>query len=77
MLTRRHIRIKVMQSLYSISHEGKQNLNDQLSFYSESVKKSYDLYYLLISIYKNVYHYAQKNIKLEKKLQYELPRRLS
>ena len=73
MLTRRHIRIKVMQSLYSISHEGKQNLNDQLSFYSESVKKSYDLYYLLISIYKNVYHYAQKNIKLEKKLQYELP----
>jgi hypothetical protein len=24
-----------MQSLYSISHEGKQNLNDQLNFYTE------------------------------------------
>ena len=73
MLSRRHIRIKVMQSLYSISHEGKQNLNDQLNFFTESVKKSFDLYYLLISIYKNIYVYAQNNIELEKKLQYELP----
>ena len=77
MLTRRHIRIKVMQSLYSISHEGKQTLKDQLIFYTESVKKSYDLFYLLMSIYKNVYNYAQKNINLEKKLQYELPNSLA
>ena len=62
-----------MQSLYSISHQGKQSLKDQLDFYNESVKKSFDLYYLIMSIYKNIYLYAQKNIELEKKLQYELP----
>ena len=72
MLTRRHIRIKVMQSLYSLSHEGIQKLNDQISFFTNSVKKSYDLFYLLISIYQHVYILAQKKIKLEKKLQYEL-----
>ena len=47
MLTRRHIRIKVMQSLYSISHEGNQSLVDQTAFYTESVKKSFDLPNLL------------------------------
>jgi len=72
MLTRRHIRIKVMQSLYSLSHEGKQNLNDQVDFFIESVKKSFDLYYLLISIFKHIYALAQNKIQLEKKLQYEL-----
>ena len=61
-----------MQSLYSLSHEGKQNLNDQVDFFTESVKKSFDLYYLLISVFKHIYALAQNKIQLEKKLQREL-----
>ena len=61
-----------MQSLYSISHDGEQSLEKQVFFFTESVKKSYDLYYLLISIFKSVYSYAQRKKILEKKLQYEL-----
>ncbi len=72
MLTRRHIRVKVMQSLYSISHDGEQSLEKQVFFFKESVKKSYDLYYLLISLFKSVYSHAQRKKILEKKLQYEL-----
>jgi N utilization substance protein B len=66
-----------MQSLYSISHEGNQSLVDQTAFYTESVKKSFDLYYLLMDTFKSVYMYAEKNIELEKKLQYELPSSLA
>ena len=61
-----------MQSLYSLAHEGKQNLNDQVDFFTESVKKSFDLYYLLLSVFKHIYALAQNKIELEKKLQYKL-----
>ena len=66
-----------MQSMYSISHEGNQSLVDQTAFYTESVKKSFDLYYLLMATFKSIYTYAKKNIELEKKLQYELPTSLA
>ncbi|MDA9685338.1 transcription antitermination factor NusB [Flavobacteriaceae bacterium] len=66
-----------MQSLYSISHQGNQSLVHQTAFYTESVKKSFDLYYLLMATFKSIYTYAEKNIELEKKLQYELPTSLA
>ena len=53
-----------MQSMYSISHEGNQSLVDQTAFYTESVKKSFDLYYLLMATFKSIYTYAKKNICL-------------
>ena len=68
MLTRRHIRIKAMQSIYSISHNGNQSLDNQLNFFTDSVQKSFDLYYLLISVFNKVFNLAAKKNILEKKL---------
>ena len=68
MLTRRHVRIKVMQTLYSFSNSEDKNLKLHLDFLKISINKSFDLYYLLISIFKFVYNKANYNISLKNKI---------
>ena len=72
MLTRRHIRIKAMQSIYSISHNGNQSLDNQLNFFTDSVQKCFDLYYLLMSVFNKVFNLAIEKTVLEKKLNHKL-----
>lgn len=50
MLNRRHIRIKVMQSIYAMHQNGSDNLEKQEKFLLHSIESSLDLYLLLISI---------------------------
>ena len=44
MLTRRHIRIKVMQSVYSFSLTSQKELKEELLFFEQSVNQFYNLY---------------------------------
>jgi N utilization substance protein B len=44
MLSRRNIRIKVMQMLYTMSRDKDLSLNQVLNHYRKSIKKSFDLY---------------------------------
>ena len=68
MLTRRHVRIKVMQSLYSYSNSKDKTLKLHLVFFKNSIKKSFDLYYLLISIFKFVYIKANNNVSFNNQI---------
>lgn len=44
MLSRRNVRIKVMQMLYAMSRDGELGLNDMVNLYRVSIQKSYELY---------------------------------
>ena len=62
MLTRRHIRIKVMQSVYSFKvGEGKM-LDDEIVFFKDSIAKSYDLYFLMFSLLKSIKQYTDDQL---------------
>ena len=62
MLTRRHIRIKVMQSVYSFKvGEGKM-LDDEIIFFKDSIAKSYDLYFLMFSLLKSIKQYVDDQL---------------
>ena len=62
MLTRRHIRIKVMQSVYSFKvGEGKM-LDDEILFFKDSIAKSYDLYFLMFSLLKSIKQYVDDQL---------------
>jgi len=57
MLTRRHIRIKVMQSVYSFSLGKERKLDEELKFFKQSVFQSFDLYLLLLALLKALENY--------------------
>ena len=62
MLTRRNIRIKVMQSVYSFKvGEGKM-LDDEIVFFKDSIAKSYDLYFLMFSLLKSIKQYVDDQL---------------
>ncbi|HQU58542.1 MAG TPA: transcription antitermination factor NusB [Saprospiraceae bacterium] len=51
MLSRRNVRIKVMQMLYSMSRDSKLGLNDIVNRYRSNVQKSFELYlFTLLSL---------------------------
>ena len=45
MLTRRHIRIKVMQSVYAISNGNQNSLSEEVKFIQKSLNGVFDLLY--------------------------------
>ena len=62
MLTRRHIRIKVMQSVYSFKVSEGKMLDDEIVFFKDSIAKSYDLYFLMFSLLKSIKQYADEQL---------------
>ncbi|MEK9614422.1 MAG: transcription antitermination factor NusB [Flavobacteriaceae bacterium] len=64
MLTRRHIRIKVMQSVYSFSFKKNHNLEDEVNFFKDSVAQTFDLYLLLLGLFRSISHYVDEQIDL-------------
>ena len=46
MLTRRHIRVKVMQTLYAFKRDEGDSFNDDLKFLNSSIKGMFNLYLL-------------------------------
>ncbi|GAA4276461.1 transcription antitermination factor NusB [Aquimarina mytili] len=67
MLTRRHIRVKVMQSLYSIEQTQNDNLDKEEKFLLFSIDQMYDLFLinlqLLVEIKKHVADFLAKSQK--------------
>ena len=49
MLNRRHIRVKVMQSIYAMHQNGSDNLEKQEKFLLYSIDNILDLYLLMLS----------------------------
>lgn len=68
MLTRRHIRIKVMQSAYSFSHKENSKLEDELKFYEASVAQTYDLYISILGLIKSLMDFTLDQLKTYKEL---------
>jgi N utilization substance protein B len=68
MLTRRHLRIKVMQSLYSFLQNREGNLAQEVDFFKKSYFNSFSLYLTLLAFLKSTYEHALDQTDLQKKL---------
>ena len=68
MLTRRHIRIKVMQSVYSFSQRENGKLEEELKFFNASVSQSFELYTALLGLIKALMDLVQDQLKVHEKI---------
>ena len=68
MLTRRHLRIKVMQSLYSFFQNEENDLSKYVSFFKDSFLNTFSLYITILCFLKSIHEYAQQRILLQKEL---------
>ena len=68
MLTRRHLRIKVMQSLYSFLPNREGNLAQEIDFFKKSYFNTFSLYLTLLAFLKSTYEHALGLKDLQKKL---------
>ena len=67
MINRRHIRVKVMQSLYAMLQSHNDDIIREEKFLKHSILKMYDLYVLNIQLLVEVQKLAAKKIALSKK----------
>ena len=67
MLTRRHIRVKVMQCIYALIHSKDDSLEKQQAFLNHSIDKMYSLYLLMLSLLVEVQSHASSQLKLSTK----------
>ena len=67
MLNRRHIRIKVMQSIYAIVQSKSDDLTKQEKFLKFSIAKIYDLYVLMLSLLIEIRDLAEEHQEIAKK----------
>ena len=67
MLTRRHIRIKVMQCIYALTQSKDESLEKQEKFLRYSIDSMYNLYLLLLSLLIEIHQRADEQMKLSSK----------
>lgn len=67
MLTRRHIRVKVMQGIYALKQSQSQNLDKELKFLQQSIGEMNHLYLLLLSLLKELHQMAENHIEIGQK----------
>ena len=67
MINRRHIRVKVMQSVYALITSNSDNLVKEENFLKNSIEKMYDLYVLLIDTLPRIKNLAEEHIEISKK----------
>ncbi len=67
MLTRRHIRVKVMQSIYAITQSHDESLEKQEKFLMASIEDTYSLYLLMLSLLIELHEKASTQLKLSSK----------
>ena len=67
MLNRRHIRVKVMQSIYAMVQSKSEDLIKEEKFLKFSISKIYDLYVLMLSLLVEVRDLAEEHQELAKK----------
>lgn len=63
MLTRRHIRVKVMQCIYALTQSSDDSLEKQEKFLKVSIENTYTLYLLILSLLKEIHVMAEKHVK--------------
>ena len=62
MLTRRHIRIKIIQSVYSFSLDKGRKIDDQILFFNKSILETYNLYLLMLSLFKELKIHSKEQL---------------
>ncbi len=67
MLTRRHIRVKVMQCIYALIQSKDDSLQRQEKFLSESIDNMYTLYLLKLSLLSEIRAFAHSQVSLSSK----------
>ncbi|MGB5821604.1 MAG: transcription antitermination factor NusB [Saonia sp.] len=67
MLTRRHIRVKVMQCIYALTQSHDNALEKQEKFLRVSIENTYSLYLLMLSLLVEVHLMAENQLKLSSK----------
>ena len=67
MINRRHIRVKVMQSVYAMSQSKNDDLVREEKFLKHSILKMFDLYVLNLQLLVKVQKLASKKINISKK----------
>ena len=67
MLTRRHIRIKIIQSVYSFSLDKGRKIDDQILFFNKSILHTYNLYLLMLSLFKELKIHSKEQLLAYKK----------
>ncbi|WP_010135795.1 transcription antitermination factor NusB [Ochrovirga pacifica] len=67
MINRRHIRVKVMQSVYAMTHAQSDNLVKEEKFLRSSIDKMYDLYVLSLDMIVRVNQLAENTLEASKK----------
>ena len=67
MINRRHIRVKVMQSVYALLQSKSDNLDKEEKFLYESIDKMYDLYALILRLLVEVRNLEEKHIEISQK----------
>ncbi len=67
MLTRRHIRVKVMQCIYALTQSKDDSLEKQEKFLRASIENMYTLYLLLLSLMIEIQDRAKSQLELSSK----------
>ncbi|WP_281542687.1 transcription antitermination factor NusB [Maribacter aestuarii] len=67
MLTRRHIRVKVMQCIYALIQSKDDSLEKQEKFLKVSIKNTYTLYLLCLSLLMEIHQRASEQLTLSSK----------
>ncbi|QLG46273.1 transcription antitermination factor NusB [Costertonia aggregata] len=67
MLTRRHIRVKVMQCIYALIQSKDDSLEKQEKFLNYSIQNMYSLYLLMLSLFIELHQMAEKQLQLSVK----------
>tara|TARA_R110001583_G_scaffold4351_2_gene25231 strand:- start:64180 stop:65118 length:939 start_codon:yes stop_codon:yes gene_type:complete len=67
MINRRHIRVKVMQSVYALLQSKSDNLNKEEKFLYASIDKMYDLYVLMLCLLVEVRNTEKKHLEISQK----------
>ncbi|MDG1572329.1 transcription antitermination factor NusB [Robiginitalea sp. M366] len=64
MLTRRHIRVKVMQSIYALSLSEQGGLQESEAFLRRSIGQTFTLYLLILGIFRELQQFAEAQLAL-------------
>ena len=67
MINRRHIRVKVMQSVYAMTQSHNDDLVKEEKFLKFSIKKMFDLYVLMLQLLVEVQKLAEQKMEISKK----------
>jgi N utilization substance protein B len=63
MLTRRHIRVKVMQVIYALALSREGDLETQQKFLNQSIAQTFTLYLIILALFRELHQLAEDQVK--------------